>query len=65
MKNEEILKPYIQEGDLSQIVDKNDCLIAMDKYLNEFAIFYDRKMEEYAIMCGISNDIINEFRNSK
>lgn len=62
MKNQEILEPYIQEGDLSQIVDKDDCLIAMDKYLNEFVIFYHKKMEKYDLTCGISDELINEFR---
>jgi hypothetical protein len=62
MKNK-ILKPFIQEGSQSQIVDKDDCLIAMDVYLVQFAEFYNKKMDEYAIHCGIDDDLLNEFQN--
>ena len=62
MKNK-ILKPFIQEGSMSQIVDKDDCLMVMDIYLKEFAKFFNIKMEEYAIHCGVSDDLLNEFKN--
>ena len=41
MKNK-ILKPFIQEGSMSQIVDKDDCLKAMNIYLDEFAKFFNK-----------------------
>ena len=64
MKKNKILTHFIQEGDLSQIVDKDDCLIAMDIYLQKFVEFYNMKMEEYALHCGIDDRLLNEFKNS-
>ena len=48
MKNK-ILKPFIQEVKISQIVDKDDCLIAMDVYLVQFAEFYNKKIPEIVL----------------
>jgi len=62
MKNE-ILKPFIQEGSMSKIVDKDDCLIAMDIYLDEFAKFFNNKMKEFAIHCEVCEDLLNEFKD--
>lgn len=64
MTKKEILKPYIQEGAMAQVVDVDDCIVAMDIYLKQFADYYNKKMEEYSLHCGIGEDILNGFLNS-
>jgi hypothetical protein len=50
---------------------KNLVLIcdAMDEfaniYLDEFAKFYNNKMEEFAVHCEISENLLNEFKIMK
>jgi hypothetical protein len=59
------LKEYVQKGDLANVVDYDDALLAMDKYLEakleEFRLYYNKLAEEHAIHCGISKEQITEF----
>ena len=43
-------------------IDKDDFLNA---YLDEFAKFFNDKMEEFSMQCGVSEDLLNEFKEKK
>jgi hypothetical protein len=55
MKNK-ILKPFIQEGSMSQIVDKDDCLKAMNIYLKETIDLLDNKITDIRIQLAKTSD---------
>jgi hypothetical protein len=52
-------------ADSPPIFRKDDRLKAMDIYLDEFAKFFNSKMEEFSVHCGVSEDLLNEFKKSR